>query len=116
MIISTESLKEMIDSNEDFILIDVRRKNELIYGTIPKAVHLCLQDFSNAFDLSDKKFSEMYNFKKPSKDKLIIVYCRTGNRSDIAAEYLNKKGYNVKNYEGSIKAWSQIDNNVKMYE
>lgn len=114
-IIETSELKKIIDSKREFVLIDVRNNDELEYGMISSSVHLCLQDFSEAFDLSDNDFFDKYNFRKPSKSKLIIVYCRTGNRSNIAAEYLKSKGYNVKNYRGSVKEWSLIDKNVRMY-
>ena len=115
MIINTDELKDMIDNEKDFVLIDVRNESELRYGMIPKAVHLSLQDFLEAWDLSDDKFYDQYGFRKPSKNKLIVVYCRTGSRSNLATEYLEENGYNVKNYLGSVKAWSRIDDNVKMY-
>ncbi len=115
MEISTNELKEFIDRKKGYILIDVRNNHELNYGMIPSAVHLCLQDFEGAFDLDDNDFFDRYRFRKPSKSKLIIVYCRTGSRSGVAEEYLKNKGYNVRNYRGSVKKWSLIDENVKMY-
>lgn len=115
MEISTNELKEFIDRKKNYILIDVRNKDELIYGVIPSSVNLCLQDFSIAFDLDDNDFFDRYKFRKPSKSKLIIVYCRTGSRSGVAEEYLKNKGYNVRNYRGSVKEWSLIDKNVRMY-
>ncbi|MEK6914210.1 MAG: rhodanese-like domain-containing protein [Nanoarchaeota archaeon] len=114
-VIETKELKRIINSKKDYFLIDVRNNHELDYGMIPSAVHLCLQDFEEAFNLDERIFFDKYKFKKPSKSDLVIVYCRTGNRSGIAAEYLHKKGYKVKNYEGSIRAWSLIDKHVKMY-
>lgn len=123
MIISTEELKRMIENGgvsrevgqRDFILIDVRREEELVNGMIPTAKHICLDDFEHAFDLEQEEFKDKYGFDKPSKDYLIIVHCRTGGRSAIAAEHLRRKGYNVKNYEGSVRAWSEIDDKVRMY-
>ena len=114
-IISTDELREIINSKRDYVLIDVRTKNELNYGMIPNAVHLCLDDFEKAFSLNEKDFFSKYNFKKPAKSELIVVYCRTGNRSGAAAEYLESKKYNVRNYKGSVQAWSLIDENVRMY-
>ena len=114
-VIETSELRKIIDSKREYVLIDVRNDDELNYGMIPTAVHLCLQDFSEAFDLDDNSFFDKYKFKKPSKSKLIIVYCRTGSRSGVAEEYLKNKGYNARNYKGSVKEWSLIDKNVKMY-
>jgi rhodanese-related sulfurtransferase len=123
MVISTEELKKMIDENSNYILIDVRRDEELKHGMIPTAKHLILDDFQEAFDLSKEDFKEKYGFDKPktilgsvdSEPILIIVHCRSGGRSDMAANYLRNKGYNVRNYQGSVKAWSEIDDNVNMY-
>lgn len=114
-VIKTEELKGLIDKKSDYLLIDVRNKDELEYGVIPSSVNLCLQDFFEAFGSNENYFFNRYGFRKPSKSELVIVYCRTGNRSGVAAEYLRSKGYNVKNYKGSIKEWSLIDKNVKMY-
>jgi len=121
MVISTEELKKMIDENSNYILIDIRRDEELKHGMIPTAKHLVLDDFQEAFDLIEEDFKEKYGFDKPKTisesgdSKLIIVYCRSGSRSDMAANYLRSKGHNVKNYQGSVKAWSEIDDNVNMY-
>ena len=116
MVISTEELKGMIDSNSDFVLIDVRSKMELNYGMIPGAVNVHIEELQEAFDLDGDEFRGRFGFEKPSKGKLIMVYCRTGSRSGMAAGYLKSKGYNVKNYEGSVQAWSLIDDNVQMYD
>ena len=123
LMLGREELKKMIDEDSNYILIDVRRDEELKYGMIPTAKHLVLDDFQEAFDLSEEDFNEKYGFDKPktisesgnSKPLLIIVHCRSGSRSDMAANYLRSKGYNVKNYQGSVKAWSEIDDNVNMY-
>ena len=125
-VISTGELRELIDvatgtSSEDdaghvdYILIDVRGDDEMRYGVIPSSVHLCLDDFQFAWDLDGAEFKEKYGFDKPSKDDLIILYCRTGSSSAMAANFLEGKGYNVKNYKGSVQEWSVIDDNVEMY-
>jgi rhodanese-related sulfurtransferase len=115
MTITTEELKEMIDNKEDYILIDVRNKEELEHGMIPTAKHLYLDEIEEAFKLSEEEFENKYNFKKPSKEKLIILHCRTGARSQAATDFLIDRGYNAKNYQGSVQAWSLIDENVHMY-
>ena len=115
MVINTEELKKMIDSSGDYILIDVRREDELIHGMIPTAKHIILDEVESAFEMGEEEFLVKYGFPKPTKDELIIVYCRTGGRSKVASSYLNGKGYHVQNYEGSVQEWSKIDDNVKMY-
>jgi rhodanese-related sulfurtransferase len=118
MIISTSELQQLLASpreREKFILLDVRRHDELHNGMIPHAHHLPLHELEEAFSLSSQDFKKKYGFEKPSKKKLIIVYCRTGGRSSIAASLLLQEGYTAKNYQGSIWEWSEIDENVKKY-
>jgi rhodanese-related sulfurtransferase len=115
MVISTTELKHMIDNEGDYVLIDVRREDELHHGMIPTAKHLCLDEVESAFEMGEEEFLVKYGFLRPSKDELIIVHCRTGGRSNVAASYLKGKGFNVENYEGSVQEWSRIDENVKMY-
>lgn len=102
-IISTQELKELIDSkSKDYLLVDVREKNEMIHGMIPTAVNFPLSELEKTYT-------------KLPKDKLIIVHCRSGGRSTKAAEFLTAKGFKIGNYTGSIAEWSKIDKNVKMY-
>ena len=115
-IITTEELKAAIDNNEPLTLIDVRRKDELSHGMIPTAKNIPLDELEKATTLSEQEFQKTYNFTKPKEDNKIICHCRSGGRSERAVDFLLKKGFtNVKNYKGSIRAWSEIDPNVKMY-
>jgi len=54
---------------------------------------------------------------KLDKNKLIIVLCHTGERSNYAARYLLQNGFNnVKNLKGGINAWAtRIDPSMKIY-
>ncbi|MFC1769192.1 rhodanese-like domain-containing protein [Nanoarchaeota archaeon] len=116
MDITTSELKKLIDSKEKLFLIDVRGKNELEYGTIPTSNNIPLPELGEAFNLSEEDFKNKYGFNKPTKTEKIIFYCRTGVRADMAVEYLKQKGYeNIFSYRGSVKEWSQIDDNVSMY-
>ena len=117
-IISTEELKKLIDENRDYVLIDVREPGEMINGMIPTAEKIPLGDIlqDEALDLTPEEFEENYGFKKPSKDDNVIFYCRTGSRSQMAAQKAGSLGFNkVRNYEGSVQEWSKIDSKVEMY-
>lgn len=114
-IISIDELRKLIESKRDYILLDVRNKDELIHGLIPTAVNLPLPELKLALNLSEKEFKKKYYFPKFKKSDNIITYCRTGNRSLFAAQFLEEKGYNAKNYAGSIWEYSNFDNNVKKY-
>ena len=90
--ITPEEAKKIMDSGEDYIILDTREQDEFDEGHIPGAILIPYTEIEN-------KAEEML----PDKDKLILVYCRSGRRSKIAAESLAKLGYtNVKEFGGII--------------
>lgn len=92
--ISPELAKEMIDSGEELILVDVRTASEFSQGHIPGAILLPNETIGSTppSELSDK-------------EALILVYCRSGNRSAQAARKLVAMGYiNVYDF-GGIISW-----------
>ena len=98
-IISTEELKELIDSNAEFVLIDVREPAELNYGMIPTAVNIPLGNIREGLGKFDK-------------DSNIIFHCRTGARSQEAAEIAFQLGFvNAKNFKDSIWGWFKLNDN-----
>jgi len=114
-IISREDLKNMIDSKEGYVLIDVREPYEIEkYGAIPTSHNVPLGQIPQDLELSEKDFEKKYGFEINKEIKLIF-YCRSGGRSDRAATLAKSKGYNAINYIGSILDWADIDQNVKKY-
>ena len=90
--ITAEEAKKIMDSGEEHIILDTREQDEFDEGHIPGAILIPYTEIEN-------KAIEMI----PDKDKLILVYCRSGRRSKIAAESLAKLGYtNVKEFGGII--------------
>lgn len=90
--ISQEEAKRIMDSDEEYILLDTREQEEFDEGHIPGAILIPYTEIED-------KAEEML----PDKDKLILVYCRSGRRSKIAAEVLSVLGYtNVKEFGGII--------------
>jgi len=115
-IISRDALKTLIDTKAEYVLIDVREKEELSYGMIPTAHHVPLHDIEEAFTLSQQAFQEKYHFSQPKKEDTVIFYCRTGGRSAMATGFVEEKGFvHAKNYAGSIYDWASIDPNVRRY-
>ena len=81
-----------MDSGEEYILLDVREQEEFEQGHILGAILIPYTEI-------DTKAEEMI----PVKDVQILVYCRSGRRSKIAAESLANLGYtNVKEFGGNI--------------
>ena len=90
--ISGAEAKALMDSESGYIIIDARTQSEYDDGHIPGAI--LIPEYEIA-DRAEKEF--------PDKDQLILVYCRSGRRSKIAAEELVKLGYtNVKEFGGII--------------
>jgi rhodanese-related sulfurtransferase len=84
--------KEIMDSESGYIIIDARTKEEYDGGHIPGAILI------PEYEISDRAEKELLD-----KKQLILVYCRSGRRSKIAAEELVKLGYtNVKEFGGII--------------
>jgi len=86
------------------VIIDVRTPEEHQMGFIPGTRYLI------PHTVIGEKIKQL-NIN-PEKDT-IIVYCRSGSRSTIAAKVLESKGYkNVLNLKGGIKEWSSRGYNI----
>lgn len=80
--ISGAEAKALMDSESGYIIIDARTQEEYDEGHIPGAILI------PEYEIADRAEKEL-----PDKDQLILVYCRSGRRSKIAAEELVKLGY-----------------------
>ena len=90
--ITAEEAKQIMDSEEGYIILDVRTQEEYDQGHIPGAIVI-----------SHEKISEKAEEVLTDKDQLILVYCRSGRRSKLASEILVKLGYtNIKEFGGII--------------
>ncbi len=112
--VTVDELRLLIAAKAEYVLVDVRERDELVHGMIPTAVHLPLSQLSDAIALAPTKFFAKYGFVLP-KDVRIIVYCRSGSRSTKAATYLCSLGYPAENFKGSVLAWSEIDPSVRAH-
>ncbi len=90
--ISGEQAKHLMDTENDFIIIDARTVEEFNEGHIENAILI------PEYEIADKAENELKD-----KDQLILVYCRSGRRSKIASQELADLGYtNVKEFGGII--------------
>ncbi|PWN23759.1 Rhodanese-like protein, partial [Microstroma glucosiphilum] len=95
--------------DESLLLLDVREPSETAQGMIPSAVNVPLSEFGPAFLNKEGggDFEKKYAFARPEFDKKIVVYCRSGKRSEQARTELEKAGWwNVRNYTGSWLDWT----------
>ena len=92
MNITGEEAKQIMDSEEGYIILDVRTQEEYDEGHI-----------SSAIVISHDEIAEKAEEVLTDKDQLILVYCRSGRRSKLAAEALVELGYtNIKEFGGII--------------
>ena len=90
--ITAEEAKQIMDSEEGYIVLDVRTQEEYDEGHIPGAIVI-----------SHEEIAEKAEEVLTDKEQLILVYCRSGRRSKIAAETLVELGYtNIKEFGGII--------------
>ncbi len=102
--ITVSDLKEMMDRGDDFQLIDVREPNEY--------------DFANIGGKLMPLGTVLNNADEISRDKQVVVHCRSGKRSGDAIQALEQQfGFeNLYNLKGGILAWSaEIDPDVPRY-
>ena len=95
--ITVQELKERLDAGEQIHLLDVREPYENAEFNIGGTLLPLGYVRSMQTDVIDDW-----------KNDEIVVYCRSGNRSGIAAQFMEQMGFsNVKNLTGGMVAWKQ---------
>lgn len=90
--ITANQAKELMEKETGYIIIDARTQEEFDEGHIEGAILI------PEYEISQRAEKEL-----PDKDRLILVYCRSGRRSKIASQALVDLGYtNVKEFGGII--------------
>lgn len=93
--VTTEEAVNIMQTEENYVILDVRTEQEFASGHIPGAALLPNETIGTE-DIP----------LLPDKDQLILVYCRSGNRSKQAAEKLAQLGYtNIVEF-GGINSWT----------
>ena len=92
MNITAQEAKKIMDTEQDYIILDTRAQTEYDEGHIPGAIVIPHDE------IKEKAESVLKD-----KDQLILVYCRSGRRSKLASEDLVELGYtNIKEFGGII--------------
>ena len=92
--ISMSEAENMMKNEENYIILDVRTAEEYKEGHIPNAINVANET------IGEDEIAEL-----PDKDQLIMVYCRSGRRSKLAASKLVKLGYTNIVEIGGIIDW-----------
>lgn len=86
-------------NSEDTLVLDVREDAEYKQGHLANAVHIPLGQLN-------QRIKELEQYR----DRNVVAYCRTGNRSNTAAGLLRRQGFgNVFNLAGGIVAWQNAN-------
>ncbi|KAB7704458.1 hypothetical protein F9802_17360 [Bacillus aerolatus] len=97
---SNDELEKKLDANENIVVLDVREAAEYAFNHIPNAVSIPLGEI-------EERLSEL------NKDDETYVVCRTGSRSDLAAQKLAENGFsNVINVVPGMSAWTGKTNTL----
>ena len=95
--VTTAEAVNIMQTEENYVILDVRTAQEFASGHIPGAALLPNETIGTE-DIP----------LLPDKDQLILVYCRSGNRSKQAAEKLAQLGYtNIVEF-GGINSWTGV--------
>jgi rhodanese-related sulfurtransferase len=101
--VDADEVKEKLESNEDFVLLDVREPDEWEQSRIIGADYL-------GKGVIERDIEEEY----PDTDEEVVLYCGGGYRSALAADNLQKMGYNnVKSLAGGFRSWVEAGYPIK---
>ena len=90
--ITAAEAKVLMESQTDYIILDVRSQEEFDQGHIPGAILI-----------PDTEIAARAETVLTNKDQLILVYCRSGRRSKLASQALVELGYtNIREFGGII--------------
>lgn len=92
--VDAETAKELMDTENDYVILDARTQAEYDQGHIPGAILIPHDTVATAAEDA-----------LPDKDQLILVYCRSGNRSKQASQALVDLGYTNVIEFGGINNW-----------
>ena len=88
-------IAEKVRNGSNVVLLDVRTPGERISQHISGSVHIPMHELRY-------RIEELRKYQSSE----IICYCRSGNRSLVAARLLRKQGFNAANMKGGIAEWN----------
>ena len=94
--ISQTQLQQLMKSNQEIVILDVRTAEEFAKGHIANAVNI-------SHDELDTRLLELTN----AKDKQVVIYCRSGRRAEVARKLLSEQGFkHLDHLSGDFNAWT----------
>ena len=104
--IDVKSVKQKLDNQDDFLLLDCREQNEYDFAKIEGAMLIPMNQLPT-------RLAEIESFK----GKSVVVHCHLGGRSLQVTHWLRENGFeDAQNMSGGISAWSaEVDSSVPTY-
>lgn len=104
--INCQSVKQMLDDQADFLLVDCREQEEYAIANLPQALFIPMSQITS-------RVGEL----EPHREGRIVVHCHHGARSLRVAAWLRQNGFAaVQSMAGGIHAWAeQIDRTLATY-
>jgi rhodanese-related sulfurtransferase len=100
--VSARDILQMRERGEDFAIIDVREDREWNLGHLPRAVHMSRGTLEGKMETA------------VPRDRKVVLYCASGNRSALAADMLQQMGYSdVASLSGGFKEWVESGGTVE---
>lgn len=92
------------DAGEDLMLLDVREPEELVIASLPGALQMPMGQVPG-------------RWQELGRDRMVVVFCRSGSRSLQVALYLERQGFSrVANLSGGILRWGRdVDPDLPSY-
>jgi rhodanese-related sulfurtransferase len=102
--LSVSELVTLRDSDQSYLLLDIRESGEVMFCTFPNSLHIRMHQIPSQWHTLPQ-------------DKLIIVFCHYGTRSRMVVQFLQQQGMtNVTNLTGGIDAWAiEIEPEMERY-
>ena len=99
--VTPQEVRDAVGRGEDLALIDVREPNEWNLGHLPGAVHIPRGVLESAIET------------RVPRERRVVLYCASGNRSALAAESLQAMGYaNVASMSGGFRGWADMGGDI----
>jgi rhodanese-related sulfurtransferase len=100
--VSPAEVRALRGSGADFVLLDVREPAEVAMGRVPGAVVIARGVLESAVET------------RVPRERPVVVYCASGNRSALAADTLQQMGYaDVRSLRGGIRAWADAGGEIE---
>jgi sulfur-carrier protein adenylyltransferase/sulfurtransferase len=100
--VTPADVRRLRDAGDQAVLVDVREDREWNLGHIPGAVHMSRGTLEQKIEQS------------VPRDRTVVLYCASGNRSVLAADMLRQMGYaDVSSMKGGFRGWVDAGGDVE---